>query len=285
MLLLAARPATAGARAGAAVSVLYLPLTQFPCVLLMQFDLGPGVSAADVTDVRAGLCGVQSALRGQFGGDLPPDTQRALTVKVVATGLGNQEPGGGGACCTGLDEAGARPFFDVLHPDWMNAPPFPYTAASHHGVTAAHEYAHGWQWWLGCLTIHERPLGDWLNEGIAHYVGHQAFIRSGLMTAEAVRTFQVNAAIATGEAEAPLQSLEDAQGLWPGHVGYLAVELLASRSPHGLLAVREVCQGVAAGEAADEAFENSMGITRADFYAQFPSYLAGLRSGMATPIP
>jgi hypothetical protein len=167
----------------------------------------------------------------------------------------------------------------------MNAPPFPYTLASHHAVTAAHEYAHGWQWWLGCLTIHAQPLGDWLNEGIAHYVGHQALIRQGVMTAETARTFQLNSAVYTGEADVPLQSLEQAQGLWPGHVGYLAVELLVSRSPHGRLSLRNVCQSAGAGGSTEQAFQEAMGLSRAEFYEQFPAYLDGLRNGMATPIP
>jgi hypothetical protein len=79
--------------------------------------------------------------------------------------------------------------------------------------------------------------------------------------------------------------LEQTQGLWPGHIGYLAVELLASRSPRGLLSLRDVCQGVAAGLAVDQAFLAAMGISKADFYAEFPAYIDDLRSGVATPVP
>lgn len=233
--------------------------------------------------IKSGICLAQSNIQSHFGGDIPTNIKPSITVKIVATGLGNQEPGGGGACCTALNESGARPFFDVLHSHWINGPPDPYPLTNHHLVTAAHEYTHAWQWSLGCLTIHNQPLGDWLNEGIAHYVSHDSLIRNGYMTTDAVRTFQLNSAIYAGEADVPLESLEGpGSPLWPGHIGYLAVEKLVSGSSLGPLSVRRVCEQIRNGLSVNQAFENAFGVTKSNFYATFPAYIDSLR-GTSTP--
>lgn len=252
------------------------------CAPPMIFDIGEGVPSQDVDEIKSGICLAQSSIGDFYGGDIPIDVQQSITVKIVATGLGNQDPGGGGACCTALDETGARPFFDVFHPHWINEPPYPYNLTIHHLSTAAHEYSHGWQWSLGCITIHCQPLGDWLNEGIAGYVGADALIRNGTLTAGDVRDFQLSSAIYTGEANVPLESLEQANGLWPGHIGYLAVERLVTYYAGTPLSLRTLCQKVGQGESVDQAFQEVFGISKDEFYQAFPAYIGQLTG---TPAP
>jgi len=251
---------------------------------LITFDVAPDVSSAYVDSIKTGIALARAYLNAVAGGDISQAVRQAMTVKVVATGKGNQEPGGGGACCTALDDHGPRPFFDVKAADgpWTQAGRYQWPIEAVEWRTAAHEYAHGWQSSLGCLSKFSKPLGDWYNEGVGEYVGYNAVIRSGYMKTEDVRRFELNGAISTGEAARPLQALEDSNqagaGLWPGHLGYIAVEYLVSRAQTGVLALRTVCVEVGQKVAIDDAFIHAFGISRTQFYSEFPAYLNGLRS-------
>jgi hypothetical protein len=272
-----AGPAESASLLSSSDNTVYLPVISKPS--LLNFDIATNVPAKDVEEIKTGISYMQMDVMNHFGGDIPPDVQATITVKIVATGEGNQEPGGGGSCCTGLAESGARPFFDVFHPNWAVTPPLPYTLTLHHQTTAAHEYAHGWQWYLGCLDIHSQPLGDWMNEGIAHYIGHAPFVRNGIMSADEVRDFQLSSAIFTGEADVPLESLEMSQGLWPGHVGYLAIEFLAAESLSGPMSIRTICEDVGNGISVDQAFYDVFGMTKEYFYeTAWPQYFEDIKS-------
>ena len=241
---------------------------------LLQYDVAPNVRALELEPIREGISKAQDFLASRMGGDIPVNVQLGITVKVVATGMGNQERGGGGACCTGLDESGARPFFDVRHPDWLNRPSL-WGADLGQQKIAAHEYAHGWAWSLGGLDIHSQPLGDWLNEGLAEYVGHEPFIRSGEMRRSDVHAFQLGAAIYSGAASRCLESLERATGgIWPGDIGYIAVEKLVAESPNGIRSLRIVNQQARHGF--DTAFEGAFGMSKREFYDTFPDYLRSI---------
>ena len=182
--------------AGESNHAIYIPLAIKQCDTLLNYEIGEGVPPEDVNVVNLGICAAQFNIHRNYGGDIAPGVKHTITAKIVATGLGNQEPGGGGACCTALDENGARPFFDVKHPDWEGnkISPGPWSGEINLQKIAAHEYTHAWQYSLGCLDIHHQPLGDWLNEGIAEYVAYDAYIRQGFMAADQVREFQLNSA-------------------------------------------------------------------------------------------
>ena len=150
----------------------------------------------------------------ELGGDFPVNTQLDITVKVVATGLGNQEPGGGGACCTGLDPSGPRPFFDVKHPHWDIAGPpgiATWSVQINKEKVAAHEYTHGWQYALGGLSFTSRErLVDWLTEGMAEYVAYATMIRLGDMRPGDVDAFMLSSARVTGQLRAAWLPLKTA---------------------------------------------------------------------------
>ena len=88
---------------------------------LIQYDVAPNVPPRELEPIKAGISIAQDFLASRMGGDIPVYVKRGITVKVVATGMGNQDRWGGGACCTGLNEYGTlpRPFFDVRHPNWL----------------------------------------------------------------------------------------------------------------------------------------------------------------------
>jgi hypothetical protein len=217
--------------------------------------------------------------------------QLGITVKVVATGLGNQDPGGGGSCCTALDATGARPFFDVAMPGYLNKGTPPWGADLAKQQIAAHEYTHAWAWSLGGITYFSQPLGDWLNEGLAHYLSYEAFIDIGEMRASDVQDQELRFAIGSGQAARCLAVLETSNqiamgaGLWPGDIGYVAVKALVAGSPFGVLSLRVVNQdmgvtpetrGPSDPRLFDQAFQHAFGVSRRDFYTNFPAYLASL---------
>lgn len=256
---------------------------------LLQFDVGEGVPTAQLGTIKTGIRLAQEVLDAEFGGDIR--TARPITVKVVATGQGDQQQGGEGSCCTAFDDQGARPFFDVRHPGspWTQDPLSDRSGAHR---TAAHEYAHGWQNSLGCITKFGQLLPGWMNEGIAEYVGYRAVIRAREATAEIARSSELSAAVYTGEAARGLETLEvpGSYSIWVGHIGYLAVELLASNSPLGPLSVRGVCEAAAAARgfesptpfdatdsAVDDAFRRAFGMDRKELYRRFPAYLESLK--------
>ena len=238
---------------------------------LLQYDVAPDVPPHELELIKEGISIAQGFLASRMGGDIPVNVQPEITVKVVATGMGNQERGGKGACCTGLDESGARPFFDVRHPHWLNKYHL-WSADLQNKTVAAHEYTHAWAWSLGGLTIHWQPLGDWLNEGLAEYIALEPFIRSGEMRRSDVRVFMRGPA--DREALPCLETLESSPDLWPGNVGYIAVEKLIAESPNGILSLRIVNQQARHGF--DWAFERAFGISRREFYDAFPDYLRSI---------
>lgn len=236
-----------------------------------QFDIGAGVSQAEVDTISEGFAIARSYIGPVLGGDIPKSFREASIVKIVATGEGNQEVGGGGSCCsafsTSIPEHG-RIFFDVLHSDWINASPLGLQLDHLH--SAAHEYTHVWQLSLGCISIFNQPLGFWLNEGIAEFVSYSALVAHGLMTTRQVSQFEYSSAAFTGELDFPLSHFGGTTAsIWPGHVGYLAVAELVHSAPEGELSIRRICERVDAGVTVEDAFLASFGISLNDFYNEF----------------
>ena len=241
---------------------------------LIQYDVAPNVPPRELEPIKAGISIAQDFLASRMGGDIPVYVKRGITVKVVATGMGNQDRWGGGACCTGLDEYGTRPrpFFDVRHPHWLNQ-----------GSTdlwkkrvSAHEYAHGWAWTLARGSVGAyHSIGGWLAEGLAEYIAWEPFIRSGEIRRSDVRASHLSAGIGDREALPCLETLEESLPFfWPGHIGYIAVEKLVAQSPYGIRSLRIVYQEAKHGH--DTAFERAFGTSKREFYDTFPDYLRSI---------
>ena len=126
---------------------------------LLQYDVAPNVPARELEPIKEGISKAQDFLASRMGGDIPVNVQLGITVKVVATGMGNPDRWADGACCTGLDETGARPFFDVRHPGWLNRGSPPWGVDIEKQKIAAHEYVHGWEWSLGGSDLYLTARG------------------------------------------------------------------------------------------------------------------------------
>lgn len=252
---------------------------------LLRYDVDANVPEADLVAIKTGFSIVQTFLATELGGDIPVNMQLGITVRVVATGLGNPSPNAGGACCTALDDSGAaRPFFDVKHRAWdISSPPGigRWSIQANKEKTAAHEYTHDWAWSLGGLT-HQPPRRtvDWYSEGLAEYIAYATMIRQGQMQAANVDAFMLSSAIVTGQAARCLAFLENSNmsgaGLWPGHMGFLAVQALVARSSRGILSVRVLNQDIGSGMTFDQAFEHAFGLPKSEFYRTFPDYVASI---------
>ena len=233
-------------------------------VTFLQYYVAPDVPWREFEAIKEGISKAQYFLASQMGGDIPVNVQRGITVRVVATGLGDQEFGGGGSCCTFHDQTGARLFFDVRHPGWLAQVEFQKRKI------AAHEYIHAWAWSLGGLRRNSQPLGDWLDEGIAEYIAYETFIRSGEIRRSYAHGFVLNGAMHTGQASRCLVTMETSN-IWPGHIGYIAVEKLVTKSPNSIVSLRIVNQ--LARQGPDTAFERAFGMSKREFYDTFPDYL------------
>src|SRR5690606_27309353 len=78
---------------------------------------------ADVPDdqidlIKTGIARAEAYLQANLGGGIPQEVREDVTVRIVATGRGNEEPGGGNGAATAFAEEVLRPFFDVRNAQW-----------------------------------------------------------------------------------------------------------------------------------------------------------------------
>ena len=266
----------------------------------IRYDIADNVSAEQVEVIATGLQMAQDYLDSELGGGIPEEARNQIGVKIVATGLGNQEPGGGGSCCTAFRDAGfprseMRLFFDVAHPGWKSQ------NWNRRLWTSIHEYTHVWQHHLGCISQFHQPLGNWLNEGIAQYLAFETMTETGEL--ESNRQEIVNLLLSfaqnSRELSRPLRDLAGGAiadiGIWPGNVGFLALNRVVPAAPGGIMSLRTICEEAAAsitdprasgtGMFYPEAFETAFGVSLEDFYADFEEYRKELNSPTPTPTP
>ena len=110
-----------------------------------------------------------------------------------------------------------------------------------------------------------------MTEGMAEYVAYEAMIKRGSMRRADVQDFMLSSARYTGALARPLQDFGGTgeYPLWPGHVGYVALDRLVPNAPKGILALRTVCEAVGGGASFQSAFLTAFGVSVDDFYTQF----------------
>ena len=243
------------------------------------YDIGPAVPAAQVAVIRRGLAIARAYIAKTFGEEIPERIRTRMTVKIVATGRGNEEPWGGGAAATAFtDSLYPRPFFDVAHPEWdQDTRGRGWTREADNIKTVVHEYVHDWQMVLGALSLRRQELGNWMNEGIAEYIAYQAMVDAGLMKWGDITRFMA-AAPRGPQLDNPLSVFGTTNTpAWAGHVGFLAIDWLVAETPEGIMALKTIANEVLAGRSQKEAFANAFGLELDDFYRQFEPYREALR--------
>lgn len=237
------------------------------------FDIGADVPFRQESIIREGLEIAEDYIEKVLGGAMPPAFQARVIVKIEATGRGNQEPGGGGGVATALSQQDPnvpRLYFDVAHEQWdQNSQGRGWSTRTDNLKTVVHEYTHGWQNWLGALTIYSQPLGNWMNEGLAEFVAYSALADAGKLSKADADRFVLNGARGA-ETDEALQVFGTTQSpAWAGHVGYLAIDWLVIESPNGMLSLRILAEQVGSGQSAEQAFAKAFNIELDSFYEQF----------------
>ncbi|RYE08027.1 MAG: hypothetical protein EOP22_15280 [Hyphomicrobiales bacterium] len=233
-----------------------------------RYDIAANVPADEVDVIKRTTAMAETYLMANFGSGIPEAKRKRITIKIVATGKGNQEHGGGGGVATAFAGTKQRPFFDVAHVQWnQNSQGRGWTNEADSMKTVAHEYAHIWQGELGAISGSRQPLPGWVNEGIAEYLGYRVIVDAGLMNWENVRPFVLNGAM-QDQLGTPLDKIT----AWPGHAGFLAIDWLVESSPNGLPALRQLGEAVGEGRSTKAAFYDAFGLELDDFYAQFEAW-------------
>ena len=225
------------------------------------FRIDPGVSAMDIALVHQGVQHASGFLERSAGG-----SRNKATVIHIYVGDGTQR-----YCCLA---SGDRFEIVTSHSAWASPPaaaPDTWSADVERIELSAHEYVHLWQHAVGgsaCMTGVR-----WISEGMAESFAYRSLVADGLIPAANLDTFtrrQLNNATN----KATLASLETS---WPAEanpfaVSYLAVDrLLAAK---GLLAIRDWCARVGAGQEWHAAFAAAFGETTGSFYTRFESFRA-----------
>lgn len=84
---------------------------------------------------------------------------------------------------------------------------------------------------------------------------------------------QLDGAYSTGELAVPLEELASPEALWPGRIGYVALDHLIDGSSLGPMALRTLCEEYAEVASVPAAFEAAFGTPLPEFYAE--PHLAG----------
>jgi len=217
---------------------------------------------SDVKDILNGLSVIQPFLGKNVGGDISVEDLQNYTVWF----------NGIGGVANALDNGF---HIDTHHVDWSpfvvdSIGPFPDAISIFHMHTSAHEYVHLWQHSLGCLSETRYPMSRWLVEGMADYLAWQSLIDAGYPTAKVLWEWERGLA-ASVPLSTPLKFMEPRQNdpVAGTALADFAIDQLVKQSPNGLLALRQICESVATGQAWQVAFQSAVGLTSTEFYRQF----------------
>lgn len=210
----------------------------------------------------------------RFGIRLSEAQRGRFVTKIVNTGQGNQEPFGGGGCCTSQSRSnpnGPRLFFDIGHRDWRRRD------NGSKRFIVAHEYTHGIQSTSGAKLWSRSYMDDWMEEGMAEFYAAEIMGPGGTnsrMARNALEWANDNGAIRF--------SLEQLSGNGdhphPGGMGHLAVIGLVELAPKGVSAPLTYTFSVRQ-KGQDRAFLDAFGMSRAEFHARFERWRRAYLSG------
>ena len=228
-----------------------------------------------VAMIKLGLAIAQLHLAKNYGGAIPEKIQKGMRVRIDASGHGDSKEGGGSPAATTLTTGSPRLYFDVIHRDWNpDTNGRGWTTVADNTKVAVHEYTHAWHF---TLSGNKNPFGQWIDEGIAEFVAYDAMIAAGQISKANVDRFMLDGAKQSNETSRPLKSYTRSP-VWPGHVGYAAINWLVDESPNGKMSIRILATEFAAGKSTKEAFIKAFNIEPDSFYLQFEKWRALIQS-------
>jgi len=233
-----------------------------------RYQIAGNVPESQIDLVKTGLGLAEAYIDTNLGGGIPQEVRQGVTVKIVATGRGNEEYGGGNGTATAFAQAVMRPFFDVANQNWnQNTQGRGWTTRADSMKTVAHEYAHIWHGHLGAISGVRQPLPGWMNEGLAEYIGYRALAESGDIRWSNAMAFMQNGA-PQEQMKVPLHQIR----IWAGQVAFIAIDWLVDESPNGLMSLRIVAEEIGKGSSAKAAFRAAFGLELDSFYEQFEAW-------------
>ncbi len=216
----------------------------------IQFYVSSSIDADDAMYIREGIRLGQDYVTEEIGAEVETQT---IVNAVPAAPRGNVD-------LIGLSTSHAL----VLYTEsdgWLQAAPFDRV----HVVI--HEYMHVVQQELAGERS-DIPL--WIEEGVAEYVGFQAVIDAGLVSAEDVETYNA-AQVTFGPVLPPLADVERPRDFQsqPANVyglSYIAIKQLVGDRPSS---INRYYERLAAGVNWRAAFQSAFRINPSDFYQEF----------------
>jgi hypothetical protein len=230
----------------------------------IQFYVSSAIDADDAMYVREGIRLGQDYVTEQIGAEMETQT---IVNAVPAAPRSNVD-------LVGLSTSHAVVVYTGSD-GWLQAAPFDRV----HVVV--HEYMHVVQQEL----VGERPdVPLWLDEGIAEWVGYQAVIDAGLVSAADVDAYSA-ALVAFGPALPPLSAVENPRDFQsqPASIyglAYLAVDLLVDDRPSS---IDRYYERLADGATWRAAFQSAFRINPTDFYAEFEASRPGIDAPFDIP--
>jgi hypothetical protein len=233
----------------------------------VQFYVGSSISAEDAMYVREGIRLGQDYVRERLGAELG---QKTIVNAVPAAPRA-------GATVVGVSTSHAVVVYTGSE-GWRRSAPFDRV----HVVV--HEYMHVVQEDLASDRGSSTPL--WIDEGIAEYVGYQAVIEAGLISAEDVERFNA-ANVVFGPSLPPLAEVESrrAYQAQPANIyglSYLAVQQLVGDRPES---ISRYYEKIGAGASWRAAFQSAFRINPTDFYEAFETYRPRIQAPFNVPTP
>lgn len=232
----------------------------------IHYYIGSSLDAQDAMYIREGVRLGQDYVHDKLGANVETPT---IVNAVPAAPRGNTD-------LVGLSTFHALVLYTGSD-GWRRAAPFDRV----HVVV--HEYMH---------VVQQELAGDrggaplWIDEGSAEYVGYQAVIDAGLVSAADVESYNA-ANVVDGPRLPPLTAVERAADFQsqPSNVyglAYLAVKRLVADRPSSL---RRYYQRLGQGDDWQTAFQSAFRVTPSDFYDAFEASRPDLRAPAGTPAP
>ena len=236
----------------------------------IETDIASDVPSSQLRYISDGFKLAEQYYAKVIGLTLSEEQKDMWKIKIVATGEGEF-----GSCCVANDVLnGGYIFFDVKHPNWINADPIYRGQANSAIKIVVHEFTHGIQYEFKVIGSNGNKLPNWMTEGMGEYFAYEAMIWNKEMNRQDVEQFMASAAAFTKVLAQPLEDFIPSKGHpWAGHIGYLAVIGLVEQSGDGAMSLINYMQYLQKEDWDHaQAFEEAFKISTADFYSQFETY-------------
>ena len=240
-----------------------------------KWQIANNVPQNELTTIQSGIKRAENYFQNILQLSPTEFVPNRITMKIVATGKGDQESSSG-SCCVVHKRSGKQAvqiFLDVAHPHWVdrNLTLFKSTAENHQKIVI-HELVHAFQYQTSRNADYHRKAAAWITEGIAEYIAYDAMIRDGKLGRKAVEQTLLGRAVGSNQMSAPLKAYHDYKRAWPGHVGALVIAGLLKHTGKGPASLAEYTRLIGKGRSHDKALRTVYGISAEELYSNVEAW-------------